>query len=248
MISEKFLTQNKTYTNPTKIKPEYVIVHSTGVGYTNKDALFKSWNNPSVKKTVHGMVDDSGSYRTLPLDYLAWHVGELGNSKTIGFEVCEPNNIVYADKAHTRVDTTKYDPKDPANIADFNKRYANAIELAVYLCRETGLSADKILSHREACAKGIASNHADVEHWFSLFGKTMDDFRADVKKILSQKPNPNTGGEQTLKVRVKTDCVAYNEAVKIPKGVYTIVETKGNMGKLKSGAGWINLAAVEKIQ
>ena len=75
----------------------------------------------------------------------------------------------------------------------------------------------------------------------------MNDFRADVKTKLAQKPNPNTCGEQTLKVRLKADCVAYNEATKIPKGVYTIVETKGNMGKLKSGAGWINLSAVEKI-
>ena len=27
---------------------------------------------------------------------------------------------------------------------------------------------------------GVASNHADVLHWFSCFGKTMEDFRGDV--------------------------------------------------------------------
>ena len=102
--------------------------------------------------------------------------------------------MAYVDKAHTKVDTAKYNPKDASNIADFNKRYKNAVELAVEFCRQTGLGADKILSHREACAKGIASNHADVEHWFPLFGKTMDDFRADVKAELAKKPNPNTGG------------------------------------------------------
>ena len=31
---------------------------------------------------------------------------------------------------------------------------------------------------------GIASNHADVEHWFARFGATMDDFRKDVRAIL----------------------------------------------------------------
>lgn len=216
MISEKFLTKNKTYTNPTKIKPQYIIVHSTGVGYTNKDVLFNGWNNASVKKSVHGMVDDSGSYHTLPLDYLAWHIGKKGNGKAVGFEICEPKNIAYADKAHTKVDTTKYDPKDAKNIADFNKRYANAIELAVHFCRETGLSADKILSHREACAKGIASNHADVEHWFKLFNKDMDDFRADVKKVLSQKPNPQTGGTKP-KETPKSNIVA-GDIVTINKG------------------------------
>ena len=246
MISKKFLTNNTAYINPIKIEVEHQIVHSTGSAVGTKEQLFNGWNKPN-KLSTHGMVDAIGSFHTMPLNYLANHVGKKGNSKTIGFEICEPESIAYADKAHTRIDTTKYNPKDPANISDFNKRYKNAVEMAVYFCQETGLTADKILSHREACAKGIASNHADVEHWFSLFGKTMDDFRADVKTKLAQKPNPNTGGEQPLKVRVKTDCIAYNEAVKIPKGVYTIVETKGNMGKLKSGAGWINLSAVEKL-
>lgn len=203
MISKKFLTNNTAYINPIRIEAEYLIVHSTGVGYKSKDSLFNSWNKPN-KLSVHGMVDDIGSFNTMPLDYLAGHVGKKGNDKTIGFEICEPKNIVYADKAHTKVDITKYSPKDPANIADFNKRYKNAVELAVYFCRETGLSADKILSHREACAKGIASNHADVEHWFPLFGKSMNDFRADVKKELGKKPNPNTGGGYFRVIDAKT--------------------------------------------
>ena len=31
---------------------------------------------------------------------------------------------------------------------------------------------------------GIASNHADVEHWWPKHGKSMDDFRADVKTYM----------------------------------------------------------------
>ena len=183
MILKKYLKQNDTYTSPVIIEPEYIIVHSTGVGYKNKDALFNSWNKPD-KLSVHGMVDDKGSYRTLSLNYLAWHVGKLGNGKTVGFEICEPKNIAYIDAAHTKVDVVAYNPKDPKIIADFNKRYKHAVELAVKFCKELGFGADKLLSHREACAKGIASNHADVEHWFKLFGKDMDDFRADVAKKL----------------------------------------------------------------
>ena len=33
---------------------------------------------------------------------------------------------------------------------------------------------------------GIASNHADVDHWWSRYGVTMDDFRADVARLLEQ--------------------------------------------------------------
>lgn len=200
MIEEKYLTNNDTYKKPIKIKPLYIIVHSTAVGYESKDALYNSWNKPD-RLSVHGMVDDTGSYQTLPLDYLGGHVGSKGNGKTIGFEICEPKNIAYADKAHTKIDTEKYNPNNPAIRADFLKRYKNAVELATYFCRETGLGADKILSHKEACAKGIASNHADVEHWFPLFGKSMDGFRADVKKELAKKPNPNCGGEKIYRVQ-----------------------------------------------
>ena len=195
MITVKYLTLNATYTKPTIITPEFLIVHSTGSAVGTKDKLWNSWNSITKELSAHGMVDTTGGYQTLPLNYKAWHVGKLGNGKTIGFEICEPSNMAYIDKAHTKVDTTKYNPKDASNIADFNKRYKNAIEIAVDFCRQTGLGADKILSHREACAKGIASNHADVEHWFPLFGKTMDDFRADVKAELAKKPNPNTGGK-----------------------------------------------------
>ena len=31
---------------------------------------------------------------------------------------------------------------------------------------------------------GIASNHADVEHWFSRFGVVMEDFRKDVRAVM----------------------------------------------------------------
>ena len=186
MIEKKFLEQNSCFTSPTKIVPEFIIVHSTGVGYKSKDSLFNSWNRPD-KLSVHGIVDNEGSYHTLPLNYLGWHVGKKGNSKTVGFEICEPKNIAYADKAHTKIDTKKYDPNDMAVYMDFFDRYYNAVSLAEFFCRKLRFSADRILSHREACKKGIASNHADVEHWFSLFGVTMDDFRNRVALGLSQK-------------------------------------------------------------
>ena len=56
---------------------------------------------------------------------LGWHVGALGNGKTVGFEICEPKNIAYANANHTKVDTVRYDPKNPEVKADFEKRYKN---------------------------------------------------------------------------------------------------------------------------
>ncbi len=202
MIEKRFLENNSCFISPTKISPEYVIVHSTGVGYKSKDSLFSSWNKPD-KLSVHGMVDDKGSLHTLPLDFLAWHVGKKGNAKTVGFEICEPKFIAYADKAHTKIDMVIYNLSDVDVQFDFEKRYQNAVQLAVYFCKNLGLSTDKILSHREACKKGIASNHADVEHWFSLFSKDMDDFRADVKKALIKPKIIKPKSEGKIKRMVK---------------------------------------------
>ena len=35
-----------------------------------------------------------------------------------------------------------------------------------------------VLCHSEGYRRGIASNHADVMHWWKKFGVDMDDFRA----------------------------------------------------------------------
>ena len=41
-----------------------------------------------------------------------------------------------------------------------------------------------IISHREGCRRGIASNHGDVEHLWSKFGLAMAQFRKDIKAAM----------------------------------------------------------------
>ena len=65
--------------------------------------------------------------------------------------------------------------------------YRVAVELTTMLCREFDLDplADGVvICHAEGYRRGIASNHADVLHWFSRHGKSMDDFRTDVVREL----------------------------------------------------------------
>ena len=185
----RYLERNKTYTSPQRIRPVYVAVHSTGSGVTNRTVLFNAWNNPGVKLSCHAMVDDEGWTLTLPLDYKGWHVGSRGNGLCVGFEICEPPFIRYADDAHTRIDLEQYNPKDARVLADFKKRWANAVDCAAYMCRESGIMPEHVLCHAELFAIERATNHADVLHWFPLFGDRygMDYFRAAVKAAL-QKP------------------------------------------------------------
>lgn len=134
--------------------------------------FLKSWDVPKpngVSVCVHGFLDDTGFYQTLPYNYKAWHCGGIGNDKLIGFEICEPKN--YQD----------YDY--------FLKVKNEAVALCVYLCIEYGLDSNNILTHCEGYkwyGKSYASNHSDIDHWWKMYQNyTMDDFREEVKIALN---------------------------------------------------------------
>ena len=79
-----------------------------------------------------------------------------------------------------------YDPKTTESY--FQAVWSRAVSLCAKLCKDYGLDpmAD-ILCHSEGYRRGIASNHADVEHWFPKHGRSMDDFRREVKEKMEGK-------------------------------------------------------------
>lgn len=106
--------------------------------------------------------------QTLPWNRRGWHCGRgkngSANDTHISFEICEDG-----------LEDASY----------FEAVYQEAVELTTYLCKKYSLDplADGVvICHREGYQRGIASNHKDVLHWFPKFGKTMDDFRADVAR------------------------------------------------------------------
>ena len=57
--------------------------------------------------------------------------------------------------------------------------------LAVQLCQRLmknypSILPENVISHKDAHARGYASNHGDPEHWLARFGKNMDWFRWQV--------------------------------------------------------------------
>ena len=59
------------------------------------------------------------------------------------------------------------------------------------LCKQYNLNplADGVvICHSEGYQRGVASNHADVMHWFPKHGKNMDTFRQDVSKAMGGAP------------------------------------------------------------
>lgn len=183
-LRKLILTKNNCYKAGNKIKPKGIMVHSTGANnpnlrrYVGPDDGFlghnpnnNHWNQPrpdGQQKCVHAFIgklkDGSiATYQTLPWDHKGWHAGGAANNTHIGFEICEDGLT------------------DPVY---FSAVYREAVELCVYLCKMFGLTEKDIICHSEGAKMGIASKHADVMHWFPKHGKSMDDFRADVKKLL----------------------------------------------------------------
>lgn len=200
------LTNNDCYKSGKKHTVKGIMVHSTGANNPNlrryvgpDDGLLglnqngNHWNQPKPdgrQVCVHAFIgklkDGSvATYQTLPWDIVGWHSGSgsLGSAKNannngfIGFEICEDG----------LTDATY-----------FTKVYTEAVELCAYLCDKFKLDPmTAIICHSEGHKKGIASNHADVMHWFPKHGKSMDTFRAAVKAAMSAPAAPAMPGGST---------------------------------------------------
>ena len=71
----------------------------------------------------------------------------------------------------------------------FRAVWGHAVALCAKLCKEYGLDPLKdILCHSEGYKAGIASNHADVMHWWPQHGESMDSFRAAVQAAVAGNP------------------------------------------------------------
>ncbi|MGN8968867.1 peptidoglycan recognition protein family protein [Intestinimonas sp. HCP28S3_D6] len=183
-LTQHILTQSGCYKAGRTIVPKGIMVHSTGVAQPDPAVFLKLWDQPGADACVHALVHQGGVIQTLPWNHRAWHAGSprngglSANNTHIAFEILEPKGHTY--QGGTMVG---YDVK--ANAAYFDAVYRNAVELTAWLCRQFSLDPmTQVVDHQEGCKLDIASNHADVMHWFPKHGKSMDTFRADVAALL----------------------------------------------------------------
>lgn len=205
---QMFMTQSTCYQKTSRMVIKGVLWHSTGANnpqlsrYCQPDdnsaqkSYFQSllgtnkyhndWNhiyheaglNAWIGKTAKGEVI---TLQTMPWDFRPWGCGSgvkgSCNNGFIQFELCEDS---LEDKAY------------------FNAIYKEGIELTAYLCKLYGLNPNGyttvngvkvpvILCHYDSYKLGLGSNHGDVYKWFKKYGKTMDDVRKDVAKLMVQK-------------------------------------------------------------
>ncbi len=210
-LRKLILTNNACYKAGRTIAVKGILVHSTGAnnpnlrryigpddGLLGKNQYNNHWNQdkPGGRQVcVHAFIGKLAdgtiaTYQTLPWNHRGWHSGSgskgSANDSHIGFEICED-----------RLTDASY----------FNAVYKEAADLCAYLCKEYGLTEKNIICHSEGHKLGIASNHADVMHWFPKYGKSMDTFRAEVKSLIAapeaQKPPASTPTEPKKLYRVQ---------------------------------------------
>ena len=199
-------TQSTCYNNTNEMKVLGVLWHSTGANNPNlsryvqpsdnssdreemlsllgRNVNSNDWNhittyaglNAWIGKLADGTV---ATVQSMPWDYAPWGCGSgykgSCNGGWIQFEICEDS-----------LDDREY----------FDAVYKEACELTAYLCVKYGLdplgkvsykgvSVPVILCHQDSYRLGLGGNHGDIYHWFTRYGKDMDDVRRDVAAIIN---------------------------------------------------------------
>ncbi len=276
-ILSKLATSSPCYKTGRKLATvKGLTLHSVGCAQPSAQVWYNIYNQASYSRAgVHAFIDaNTGDvWQLLPWNHRGWHAasGKNGslNDTHIGVEMCESNKIKYTGGATFTVLDWDIARKH------CETAYNAAVELFAYLCKQYNLDPLKdgvILSHNEGNKRGLASAHADPEHYWTQLKMpyTMDGFRKDVSatmkgtyvnttaQLVSEEPEPvnqNTQTTTSYTVTINTKelnvrsgpGVKYDKVMAVHQGeTYTIVKeqvTDGTKwGYLKSGKGWISLA------
>lgn len=143
------------------LNPSYFVIHETanpGATALNHVSYWK--NNPAY--AVHYVGDWTGIvYHTVPDNRLCWQVGN-GNAYVVGIELCHAKNSL-----------------------EFQKVWDLGVEFAAYYLKKKGWGIDRLISHDDARRKWGGTDHTDPIGYFKKYGKTWDQFKAEVAKRLS---------------------------------------------------------------
>ena len=210
----------------------YVQPHETDDNYDEMIKLLgknnnkNDWNHKYVEAGVNAWIGKlaDGSVSTvqsLPWNMRPWGCGkgkygscngkQKGDKFWIQFEICESdlNNKTYFDKV-----------------------YKEACELTAYLCKMYHLNpygtvsyhdvkVPVILCHADSHELGFGSNHGDVYHWFEKYGKTMDDVRDDVAKLMGKVSASTSNATATSKQNTSSSFSVGDEVRLVSGATYT---------------------------
>lgn len=242
---------SSNYTNYSSRMITYIVMHYTGNPKDTAPANAKYFSGANRSASAHFFVDDNSIYQSVELRDKAWHCGahiyrhgSCRNENSIGIEMC----------------TTAGNYK----ISDTTKEHA--AQLCAYLCKMIGISAAQVdtyvLRHYDVTGKSCPAQMASANN------AEWNAFKARVKKILGGNSSTGTSSKtttptpkvtsntstykvkvtaETLNIRASASASSKKVGTLKKNEVYTITKTSGDWGKLKSGAGWINLKYTRRV-
>ncbi len=183
-VNEKLLTENRSY---EFLAPRGFTVHSTATpGATlGRDVLSKAknefdyFNSGYRGGSSHYFVDWNEILRTIPEGEKAWHAGSTANKLFLSAELCEPRD------------------NDPDRFRKFGIVWDNAVWLVADACYRYGWKPTELVkpdgkpeiptvnSHNQVSGTWKETDHTDPIGFFKKYGKTWNDFIADVTKELN---------------------------------------------------------------
>lgn len=221
----KLITKiNRKKTNDTN-RIKYIVIHyvgATGGAEANCKYFYSTYRGASA----HYFVGHGGEvWQCVEDGDTAWHCGALfykhkgcRNSNSIGIELC------------VRKGSNWYFEDATVNAA---------IELTRELMQKYNVPVDNVLRHYNVtgkiCPEPYVRDAIAWERFKKALGASVSG--SFLVKITASKLNVRAGASTAYKINTT---VKKNE-------IYTIVEVKGDWGKLKSGAGWINLNYTKRL-
>lgn len=247
----KTILPSTTNYGGARAKTQYLVIHYTGSPGGTAEANAKYFVTANRGASAHFFIGLKGEIvASVPENYTAWHCGakkyrhkECRNSNSIGIELC-CNKISYNTKNATDQDwyfTTETIDAAVKFVADLMKKY--------------NIDRNHIVRHYDVtgkiCPAPFVHNELQWEYFLDLcekFAKIGAPASVTTNTAESIQKTPAATSDGSFKVKLKElmnirkgASTLYPVCGTAPAGVYTIVEVKGSWGKLKSGAGWVNI-------
>lgn len=211
----------------------YIVMHYTGNKKDTAKANANYFKGKNRGASAHFFVDDSNIYQSVELRDTAWHCGansykhsNCRNFNSIGIEMC----------------------CTAGNYKISSKTIENAAHLVAKLCKDLGIAAKEVdkyvLRHYDVTGKACPKQMSDGGKYDADWVDFLNDVRAYMGATEIAAPRKSYLVKVTasaLNIRKGAGTSYAIVGCIRDKGIYTIVETDGSWGKLKSGKGWIHL-------
>jgi hypothetical protein len=205
------MTQSTCYKGTEEMVPLGALWHSTGANNKtvkryvqpsdndpNREELLEvigvnkngnDWNHKKRQAGVNAFIGTLAdgtvaAVQVMPWNYEPWGCGKGSkgscNNGWMQFEICED---------------------DLKNKDYFDAIYKEGVELTAYYCKMynldpkgtvkfNGVQVPVILDHAQSHKLKLGSNHGDITKWLKKHGKTMEDVRNDVAKLIEESNVP----------------------------------------------------------